>query len=166
MARQGAKVIGLDASEENIKIAGNYAARQGVNIDFKCDLIENYSKTHKKKFDIITALEVIEHVDNVEVFLDNLDKCLKSGGFLFISTINRTLKSMALAKIAAEYLLRIVPIGTHDWNKFIKPEEITDHLAGKYELVNISGIILNPLTASWNISDRTSVNYIMTLKKK
>jgi len=166
MARMGAKVIGIDASSKNISIAENYAKRQHVELDYEVALVEEFSKNNEGKFDFVTALEIIEHVDNVELFLNEVAKTVKPGGLLFVSTINKTLKSFALAKVAAEYILRWVPKGTHDWNKFITPVEISNVLCSKFEQQDLSGMVFNPITNSWSISSKVDVNYIMAFKKK
>lgn len=165
-ARLKADVTGIDAGEENIKIAKNYALRNGVELDYHTAAIEEFSEHNEAKFDIIFALEVVEHVSDIKTFLEHITKCLKPNGLLFISTINKTLKSFALAKVAAEYILRWVPRGTHDWDKFVKPEELLDITKDDFELIDKSGMIFNPLLNAWTLSNKTDVNYIITLKKK
>ncbi len=165
-ARLKADVTGIDAGEENIKVAKNYALRNGIEVDYHTTSIEEFSEYNESKFDIIFALEIVEHVSDIKTFLEHITKCLKPNGLLFISTINKTLKSFALAKVAAEYILRWVPKGTHDWEKFVKPDELLDITKGDFDLVNMSGMIFNPLLNAWTLSNKTDVNYIITLKKK
>lgn len=166
LARLGGDVTAIDASDENIKVAQNYAERIGLEIDYQATLIEDFAPKHKKQFDLVTALEIIEHVDNLDQFLNNCIDCLKPGGILIISTINRTLKSLALAKIGAEYILRWVPAGTHEWGKFVKPNEIEEIIGLRMKCLDTSGMVFSPISNDWRLSRRTNVNYIMTLKNK
>ena len=156
----GANVTGLDASENNIKTAKAYAKRKDLDIKFVHSEIENLKS--REKFDIILALEIVEHVADYQLFLSQAVKHLKPGGLIIISTINRTPKSLLLAKFMAEYILRMVPAGTHDWNKFLKPSEIqnTMHELGLKQYA-ISGMTMNPLTCYWRMSKDTGVNYFV-----
>jgi 2-polyprenyl-6-hydroxyphenyl methylase/3-demethylubiquinone-9 3-methyltransferase len=166
MYNLGASITGVDASFNNIKIAKAYAKRKALDINFAHTTVEELA-AHEEKFDVVLSLEVIEHVADYKLFLDKLISLLSPDGILILSTINRTFKSMVLAKIAAEYILRMVPIGTHDWNKFIKPEEIEEEL-GKRNLnrFNISGMTMNPFTFEWDLSNDVSVNYLVGYRRK
>ncbi len=165
-ARLKADVTGIDAGDENVKVAKNYALRNGVELDYHATSIEEFSQYNEAKFDIIFALEIVEHVSDINTFLKHITKCLKPSGLLFISTINKTLKSFALAKVAAEYVLRWVPKGTHDWEKFVKPDELLAMTKSDYEVVDVSGMKFSPILNSWGMSKNTDVNYIITLKKR
>ena len=168
LARLGMDVHGIDPGQKNIKVAKEKSTLAELNITYYIDEIDKISslKAHKKQYDVVTSMEVIEHVEDYKVFLKDLCKLLKPGGLLFISTINRTIKSFVEAIIAAEYLLRIVPRGTHEWKKFLKPSEIVE-IASEYStsLVDVTGYKLNPLTSKWTLSDDNSVNYMMCFKK-
>ena len=122
MSRLGAQVSGIDASEKNISIAKLHAKKNNLNIDYKCVSPENFNT--KNKFDVILNMEIIEHVDNINFFLESCSKLLKKNGIMFIATLNKTLKSYLFAIIGAEYVLRWLPIGTHEWEKFVKPEDL------------------------------------------
>jgi len=163
MARLGAQVTGIDASPQNIEIAKLHATGEGLNIDYKCSSVEKFAVTRNLPlFNIILALEIIEHVADVPGFLETCCKLLAPGGIMILSTINRTLKSLALAKIGAEYILRWLPIGTHDWRKFLNPGEIEPLLrANGLKLAELKGMSYSPLKNSWHLTDDISVNYFM-----
>jgi 2-polyprenyl-6-hydroxyphenyl methylase / 3-demethylubiquinone-9 3-methyltransferase len=159
MSRLGAKVSGIDASEKNIVIAKLHAKKNKLNINYQCTSPEKIIS--KEKFDVILNMEIVEHVDNIEYFLESCSKLLKKNGIMFVATLNRTLKSYLFAIIGAEYILRWLPIGTHDWEKFVKPEDLVDILK-KFDLKlnSIDGIKLDIVKDEWNISSDKSVNYI------
>lgn len=160
MARLGANVTGIDASEKNIKIASAHSKESELNIQYVNTSPEQL--INKKKFDIILNLEVVEHVDNLNLYLNSCKNLLKNGGLIFTATLNRTLTSYIKAIIGAEYVLRWLPIGTHDWNKFIKPEELEKMLSDLGLITkNISGLKFNPFLYKWNNSKDLSVNYII-----
>lgn len=166
MTRLGGDVTGLDASEQNIKVAKLHAKQNNLRINYIHSTIEEYLK-YKKKYDVIICMEVIEHVENIEEFISNCCKCLKENGLIFISTLNKTIKSYLFAIIAAEYILRWLPIGTHDWQKFLKPSAIYSFLykAG-VELKEIKGIEYNPFSAQkWQLSSNIDINYILYAQK-
>ena len=167
MARLKMDVYGIDPGKKNIEVAKEKSELSELNVTYYVNEIEKISSEHKEKYDVVTSMEVIEHVDDYKTFLMHLCKVLKPGGLLFISTINRTIKSFAEAIVAAEYILRIVPRGTHEWNKFLKPSEIVEIASElNVSLVDLSGYKLNPITNQWSLSDDSSVNYIMCFKKK
>ena len=119
-----------------------------------------------EKFDVILNLEVVEHVDNVSLYIQSCNKLLKKGGLMFTATLNRSLMSYVKAIIGAEYILRWLPIGTHDWNKFLKPEELEQLLQNeKFSTVDIKGLEFNPILGRWKQSDNLSVNYIISSSK-
>jgi 2-polyprenyl-6-hydroxyphenyl methylase/3-demethylubiquinone-9 3-methyltransferase len=163
MARLGANVTGIDASNKNIKVASTHASRSKLKINYLNSSPEQM-KTDKK-FDIILNLEVVEHVDNLDLYLDSCSKLLKKNGLMFTATINRTLTSYIKAIVGAEYVLRWLPIGTHDWNKFLKPEELENKFSDlNLTTKDISGLSFNPFLSKWKKTKDLSVNYIITSK--
>ena len=160
-ARLGFSVTGLDASEENIAIAKIHAEQGGLTIGYRVGAPEQ-DLPKAPADNVVLALEVIEHVADTEIFISGLAKRLVPGGLLVMSTINRTLKSFALAKAAAEYVLRWVPPGTHSWKKFIRPSELTRQLrqAG-LRVVDIQGMEYDLATGEWRATADVSVNYIL-----
>ena len=164
MARMGGKVTGIDASEKNIKIANLHSKKSNLKINYINKSPEKLNV--KKKFDIILNLEVVEHVDNLDLYLDSCYNLLKKDGLMFTATLNRTLTSYIKAIIGAEYVLRWLPIGTHDWNKFIKPEELEKKLLDKkFSTKDIKGLEFNPIYSEWKKTDNLSVNYIICSSK-
>jgi len=160
MARLGGNITGIDASEKNIKIASLHSKENNLNITYLNKSPEQLDK--KEKFDIILNLEIVEHVDNLDLYLKSCYKLLKKNGLMFTATINRTFESYIKAIIGAEYILRWLPIGTHDWSKFIKPEEMQKKLTDKNFLTNnIKGLEFNPIFNKWKKSENLSVNYII-----
>ena len=159
MARLGADVTGIDASESNIKVAKLHAKKGDLKIKYVCSSPENF-KT-EIKFDVILNMEIIEHVNDVNFFLKSCSKLLKKNGIMFVATLNKTLKSYLFAIVGAEYILNWLPIGTHDWEKFVKPEELIK-ITKSYNLAldNISGVKFNLLQDEWKLSTDQSVNYI------
>ena len=164
MNRLGAEVSGIDASEKNIKVAKLHAQKNGLKINYQNISPENLDTI--KKFDIILNLEIIEHVDDVNLYIESCYKLLKKGGLMFTATINRSFVSYLKAIIGAEYILRWLPIGTHDWNKFIKPEELEKLLfEKKFTTIEIKGLNFNPVLKKWKRSNNLSVNYIVSSVK-
>ena len=164
MTRLGGNVTGIDASEKNIKIAYLHAKQSGLKIKYVHKSPEQMDE--KKKFDIILNLEVVEHVDNLDLYLASCSKLLKKNGLMFTATINKTLTSYVKAIIGAEYILRWLPIGTHDWNKFLKPEDLEKKLSDlNFETKDIKGLSFNPLLGRWKKRRDVSVNYIISAKK-
>jgi len=167
MARLGFEVTAVDASERNIATASTHAAEQGLPIDFRCSTAEALLETGEPPFDLILNMEVIEHVADPGEYLRSCARLLKPGGLMIVATLNRTLKAMALAVVGAEYILRWLPAGTHDWNKFLKPDEIRGFLAGEPVTVDGPyGVVFNPLTGRWSESVDTDVNYMMTVVRE
>ena len=162
MARLGATVTGIDAAERNIKTAMTHAAEQGVGIDYRATTAEALLDSGVTAFDAVLNLEVVEHVADVDLFLETTARLVRPGGIMVMATINRTLKPLATAKIAAEYVLRWLPAGTHDPAKFVKPEEARRALerAG-LEVAPPAGVSYSPLTDKWRITDDASVNYML-----
>lgn len=162
LARLGAKVTGADADARAIETAKAHAKAMGLKIDYQ----NKPAEALKKTFDVVLALEIIEHVTNPQEFVESVSKLVKPGGLVIFSTLNRTPKSYALGIVAAEYILRWVPQGTHSWKKFIRPSELS-RMARAKELspYNISGLIFNPLKNEFQLSDTDiDVNYLMASK--
>tara|TARA_B100000401_G_scaffold416309_1_gene338546 strand:- start:80 stop:715 length:636 start_codon:yes stop_codon:yes gene_type:complete len=164
MARLGANVTGIDASEKNIKIAQIHSEENNLKINYINSSPERLKE--KEKFDIILNLEIIEHVEDVNLYIDSCSKLLKKGGLMFTATLNRTVVSYIKAIVGAEYILRWLPIGTHDWNKFIRPEELEKKLSiANFKTIEIKGLEFNPFNKKWKKSDNLSVNYIICSSK-
>ena len=159
MKRLGADVVGIDASNKNIQVAKIHAKKNKLDIKYICTSPENFET--KNKFDVILNMEIIEHVEDVDFFLKSCSKLLKKIGIMFVATLNKTLKSYIFAIIGAEYILRWLPIGTHDWEKFIKPNYLIDALK-KHNLKvdKIDGMKFNIIKDEWSISSDKSINYI------
>ena len=159
MSRLGAEVIGIDASDKNIEIAKFHAKKDNLNIKYLCASPEQLNTS--TKFDVILNMEIVEHVKDVDFFLQSCSKLLRKNGIMFVATINRTLKSYFFAIIGAEYILRWLPIGTHEWDKFVKPTELVQILK-KYDLKSesLDGMKFNLLKDEWKVSKDKSINYI------
>ena len=161
MTRLGANVTGIDASKKNINVATLHSKKNGLKINYRNASPENL--TDFEKFDIILNLEIVEHVDNVSLYIQSCYKLLKKGGLMFTATLNRSFISYIKAIIGAEYILRWLPVGTHDWNKFIKPEELEKLLyQEKFSTLDIKGLKFNPFLSKWKKSSDLSVNYIVS----
>ena len=164
MSRLGAKVTGIDASQQNINVAKTHSLEKKLKIKYICSSPEKLKV--KDKFDIILNMEIVEHVDDVNFFIKNCSKFLKRNGIMYIATLNKTLKSYIFAIVGAEYILRWLPIGTHDWQKFVKPSELIGYAEhNSMKIKKIDGVVFNPLNNTWNIGDDKSVNYIAIFKK-
>ena len=164
MKRLGANVTGVDASNKNIEIAKLHAKQMNLKINYiSC---EPEKLKIEEKFDVILNMEVVEHVSNVNYYIESCSKLLKKNGIMFVATLNKTLKSYLQAIVGAEYILRWLPIGTHDWSNFIKPEEL-EIIAKKNGFIteDLIGIKFDPITQTWRKSSDTSVNYISTFIK-
>ena len=159
MSRMGANVTGIDASNKNIKIAKLHSKKNKLKINYLCSSPEKLKI--EKKYDVILNMEIVEHVENVDLFLRSCSKLLKKNGIMFVATINKTLKSYIFAIVGAEYVLRWLPIGTHEWEKFVKPEDLKQTLM-KYNLSlsKLEGMNFNIIKDEWSISRDLSVNYI------
>ena len=159
MSRMGANVTGIDASDKNIKIAKLHSKKNKLKINYLCSSPEKLKI--EKKFDVILNMEIVEHVEDIDFFLKSCSKLLKKNGLMFVATINKTLKSYVFAIVGAEYVLRWLPIGTHEWEKFVKPEDLKKILM-KYDLSlnKLEGMNFNIIKDEWSISRDLSVNYI------
>ena len=156
--RLGAQVIGIDPSATNIAAARLHADKSQLSIDYRCTTVEEMDT--RERFDIVLAMEVVEHVVDVGAFLDRCALLMKPGGLMVVSTLNRNWKSFALGIVAAEYVLRWLPRGTHQWDKFVTPEELTQYLArNRLTITEQSGVTYNPLADRWGLSPDMDVNY-------
>jgi 2-polyprenyl-6-hydroxyphenyl methylase/3-demethylubiquinone-9 3-methyltransferase len=165
MARLGATVTGIDASERNIAIAELHAEQSGLEIDYRAMTSEALAESGAR-FDVVLNMEVIEHVDNVPLYMKSCADLVASGGLLFTATINRTARAYALAILGAEYVLRWLPRGTHDWKKFLTPEEIRT-LTSRFGMKTIdeAGVVYHPLADEWRKSGDMGVNYMLLAEK-
>jgi len=164
MSRMGANVTGIDASLKNIKIAKAHLKKSKLKINYKCSSPENLKLD--KKFDVILNMEIVEHIDDLDFFLNKSSELLKINGLMYVATLNKTLKSFLFAIVGAEYILRWLPIGTHEWEKFVHPSKLIN--CGKkcsLKLEKIDGIKFNPFSNKWSVSNDKSVNYIVEFKK-
>ena len=164
LTRLGAQVVGIDASNKNIKIAKIHAKKSDLKINYYCTTPENFN--YKEKFDVVLNMEIVEHVEDVNLFLKESSKFLKKNGIMFIATLNKTLKSYFFAILGAEYILRWLPIGTHDWNMFVKPSELVE-ICKKNSLIleEILGVKYNIISRDWELSTDNNVNYMALFKK-
>ena len=164
MARLGAKVVGIDASNKNIKIAKHHLKKSKLNIKYFNTSPEKYKSS--QKFNVVLNMEVVEHVEDLNIFIKQSSKFLKKSGIMFVATLNQTLKSYLFAIIGAEYILRWLPMGTHEWDKFVKPENLIG-ICNKNSLnfKKIDGIKFNPILDKWKISTDKSINYITKFEK-
>ena len=164
LSRLGATVTGIDASDRNIKIAKMHLKKSKLNINYYCSSPESFEA--KEKFDVVLNMEIVEHVDNVNFFLLKSSELLKKDGLMFIATLNKTLKSYVFAIIGAEYILKWLPIGTHDWNKFLKPEDLINICKNNsLSLNNLIGVKFDILKNEWIVSNDKSINYLAQFSK-
>ena len=164
MCRLGAEVTGIDASLKNIKIAETHSKKSNLKINYLNTAPEKFEEY--EKFDVILNLEIVEHVEDVDLYFKSCAKLLKKNGIMFTATLNRTFMSYLKAIIGAEYILRWLPIGTHDWNKFFKPSEIEEKISNlDFSIIETKGLEFNPFTQKWKTSNDLSVNYIITSVK-
>jgi 2-polyprenyl-6-hydroxyphenyl methylase/3-demethylubiquinone-9 3-methyltransferase len=166
MARLGAEVVGVDASEKNIKTASVHAEEQGLDIDYRASTAEDLAAAGEK-FDVILNMEVIEHVADPADFAKTCAGMVKPGGLMFVATLNRTLKAFGLAIIGAEYVLGWLPKGTHQWEKFITPDELKTWLAeANCPVQEVTGVTYSPLSNTWRKAADTDVNYMLVSRKE
>ncbi len=165
VARMGADVLGADASERNIGIARTHAAQSGVAVDYRAVTAESLA-ADGETFDVVLNMEVVEHVADVDFFISTCASMVRPGGLMLISTINRTFKAAALAIIGAEYVLRWLPKGTHQYEKLVRPEELEAPLTANGMTVEERiGVFFNPLQNQWNLSPDTDVNYMILSRR-
>lgn len=164
MHRMGANVTGIDASSKNISVAKLHAKKNHLKIKYYCTSPENFKMNDK--FDVILNMEIVEHVQDVNFFLKSCSKLLKKNGIMFVATLNKTLKSYIFAIVGAEYILKWLPIGTHEWDKFIKPQELINILKkNNLKLDKLDGMKFNLITDEWKLSSDKSINYISKFVK-
>ena len=167
MSRLGFDVTGVDASERNIGTACTHAEQAGVPVTYLCSTAEALEAEGVAPFDVILNMEVIEHVADPGEFLRTCGRLLAPGGLMIVATLNRTLRALALAKIGAEYVLRWLPAGTHDWRKFLTPEELRGFLSGtSLDMKGPFGVSFDPLSGVWRLSSDSGVNYMMTVTRR
>jgi 2-polyprenyl-6-hydroxyphenyl methylase/3-demethylubiquinone-9 3-methyltransferase len=165
MARLGAEVVGVDPSETNIEVAKLHAAESRVEVDYRATTAEELADAGEK-FDVVLNMEVVEHVADVGLFVERCAEMVKPGGIMFVATINRTLKALGLAIVGAEYLLRWLPKGTHQYDKLVRPEELEKALAGAgMTIADRTGVTYNPLADRWQRSRDMDVNYMLLAEK-
>ena len=166
MTRLGFEVTGVDASARNIGTASTHAAEHDLTIDYRASTAEDLLAANTKPFDVILNMEVIEHVADPGEYLRTCGRLLAPGGLMIVATLNRTLKAFALAKVGAEYILRWIPAGTHDWNKFLRPDELRGFLAEEpLAMQGPYGVSYDPLNGRWTRSADSDINYMMTVTR-
>nr|WP_126150557.1 bifunctional 2-polyprenyl-6-hydroxyphenol methylase/3-demethylubiquinol 3-O-methyltransferase UbiG [Devosia equisanguinis] len=165
LTRLGAKVTGIDAAERNIRIAQIHAEQSRLDIDYRATTSEALVAAGEK-YDVVLNMEVVEHVDNVPLYMKSCADLVAPGGLMFTATLNRTARSWALAVIGAEYILRWLPRGTHDWKKFLTPEEITAQLRRNgLSVIDEIGVTFNPIADSWGLSPDMAINYMILAER-
>lgn len=166
MARLGAKVTGIDAGDANIKAASVHADANAVSVDYRIGAVEGLISAGEDPYDVVLALEVIEHVNDPAVFLTDCARLVRPGGLLIMATLNRTAKAYALAILGAEHVLRWLPVGTHDWSRFVTPEEAASAITeAGLTPEPAQGVSFNPLTGKWSLTSDTAVNYMLVAKR-
>lgn len=166
LARMGAQVVGIDPAERNVSVARLHAEQSGVGVDYRATTAEALADAGER-FDAVLAMEVVEHVADVSLFIRRSAEMVKPGGLMCAATLNRTRRSFALAIVGAEYVLGWLPRGTHDWSKFVTPDELEAAMAaGGLEVIEREGVIFNPLADEWRRSDDVSVNYMMLAERR
>lgn len=161
MAKMGFAVTGVDPSEKNVGTARAHAAQSGLAVRYEATSAESLV-SEGAAFDVVLNMEVVEHVADLRAYLEACAQLVKPGGLMFVATINRTLKALALAKVAAEYILGWLPAGTHDWNRFVTPEQLKKMLEeADLTVLKIQGITFDPLGWDWRLSSDTDVNYMV-----
>jgi len=165
LARLGATVTGLDPAPTNISVARLHAERAGVPVEYRNETVEAVA-ARGEAFDMVLAMEVVEHVADVQAFVKACARVVKPGGCLAMATINRTLRSFALAIVGAEYVLGWLPKGTHEWDRFVTPDELTSAIEGAgFALSDLKGVVYNPLRDTWSLSGDTAVNYMLVASR-
>jgi 2-polyprenyl-6-hydroxyphenyl methylase / 3-demethylubiquinone-9 3-methyltransferase len=166
LARLGANMVGVDPSETNIEAARAHAETSGLAIDYRCTSAEQLAE-QREQFDLVLAMEVVEHVADVPLFVASCAALVKPGGLMIAATLNRTLKSFALAIVGAEYILRWLPVGTHRWDKFVTPNELEIAMEQSgLHVIHEQGVIYNLLADRWQLSSDTDVNYMLTAERE
>jgi 2-polyprenyl-6-hydroxyphenyl methylase/3-demethylubiquinone-9 3-methyltransferase len=165
MARMGFSVLGADASERNVRVASAHAEGRGLDLAYRVATAEALA-AEGEEFDVVLNMEVVEHVADLSAFLDACARLVKPGGFMLVATLNRTLRSLLLAKIGAEYVLRWLPVGTHDWGRFVPPSDLEGLLERSgLGVSRVQGVSFDPLRWEWRLTADTAVNYMMIAEK-
>jgi len=166
MARRGAKVVGLDLAPELLQVAELHAMETGTSIAYRCESAEDHAATHAQRYDVVTCMEMLEHVPDPAAIVSALGQLVRPGGNVFVSTLNRTPKAYALAVLGAEYVLRLLPPGTHTYGKFIRPSELAAWArAAGLEVVDMAGLDYDPFARQARLSIDAKVNYLMHLRR-
>ncbi|MDH5232527.1 MAG: bifunctional 2-polyprenyl-6-hydroxyphenol methylase/3-demethylubiquinol 3-O-methyltransferase UbiG [Gammaproteobacteria bacterium] len=166
MARMGAQVSGIDMGEAPLEVAKLHLLESGLNVDYQRCTAEDFAKQHPEKFDVVTCMEMLEHVPDPQSVIQACFELLKPGGQVFFSTINRNAKSYLFAIVGAEYLLKLLPKGTHDYKKFIKPAELANWMrVAQFDLSQIKGMSYNPITKQYSLGKDINVNYLVAGSK-
>jgi 2-polyprenyl-6-hydroxyphenyl methylase / 3-demethylubiquinone-9 3-methyltransferase len=166
LAQLGAEVIGVDPAKSAISVAERHARESGIAVEYRCSTIEGLARAGEQ-FDAVLAMEVVEHVADIDVFLSGCAKLVRTGGLLILSTINRTIKSYAFAIAMGEYILRLLPRGAHQWRRFVRPDEIDVSLAKRlFRVVDTSGVTMNLRSGNLQLSQDASVNYLLTARNE
>jgi 2-polyprenyl-6-hydroxyphenyl methylase / 3-demethylubiquinone-9 3-methyltransferase len=164
LARLGFAVTGIDPAENNVDVAKAHAAKSGVSVDYRKVMAQTLV-SERRSYDVVLAMEVVEHVPDVRSFVATATSLVKPGGIFIAATLNRTKRSFALAIVGAEYLLRWLPIGTHNWEKFVTPEELTDAIeTGALRVFERKGVVFNPFADRWSLSGDMAVNYMLAAR--
>jgi len=167
MARLGAQVTGVDAGPANIRAALVHAEASGLSIDYRCGTVEGLLAAGEAAYDVVLSLEVVEHVADPAVFLADCARLVRPGGLMILATLNRTRKAYLLAVLGAEHVLRWLPVGTHDWSKFVTPDEARRALeSAGLQVGEGSGVVFSPLTGRWRLSDDMAVNYMLPARRQ
>ncbi|MEC9260954.1 MAG: bifunctional 2-polyprenyl-6-hydroxyphenol methylase/3-demethylubiquinol 3-O-methyltransferase UbiG [Pseudomonadota bacterium] len=165
LAKRGAMVTGVDASAMSIEVARRHAQQSGLSVDYR-HCLASQLLAEDERFDVVINAEVVEHVPDQTALINDCARLVKPSGTLVLATLNRTVKSWIIAILGAEYVMRYLPVGTHDWNMFVKPEELAGWVASEhFKLVDETGMKLNPLTGIWRLSDSLAVNYIQVYRR-
>ncbi|MCB4770817.1 bifunctional 2-polyprenyl-6-hydroxyphenol methylase/3-demethylubiquinol 3-O-methyltransferase UbiG [Ancylobacter sp. Lp-2] len=165
LARMGASVVGIDPAERNVRVASLHAEQSGAPVEYRATTAESLAEAGER-FDVVLAMEVVEHVADVGLFVNSAAEMVKPGGLMCAATLNRTGRSFALAIVGAEYVLGWLPKGTHDWKRFVTPEELADAMAaGGLAVTDREGVVFNPLLGEWRRSRDLGVNYMMLAER-
>ncbi|MBR9792654.1 MAG: bifunctional 2-polyprenyl-6-hydroxyphenol methylase/3-demethylubiquinol 3-O-methyltransferase UbiG [Gammaproteobacteria bacterium] len=165
LANRGAMVTGVDASAMSIEVARRHAQQSGLSVDYR-HCLAGQLLAEDERFDVVINAEVVEHVPDQAALINDCARLVKPSGTLVLATLNRTIKSWIIAILGAEYVMRYLPVGTHDWKMFVKPKELTRWVAPEhFKLVDATGMKLNPLTGVWRLSDSLAVNYIQIYRR-
>ena len=166
MAQRGAQVTGIDLAKKSLKVAQLHSLESGVSVEYRCVAVEDLADEAPGSFDVVTCMEMLEHVPDPESVVRSCARLVKPGGWVFFSTLNRNAKAYLLAVVGAEYVLNMLPRGTHEYARFLKPSELSRMARNAgLEISNVSGMSYNPLTRIYALGDDTQVNYLMATRR-